>query len=389
MKILVLHQFFNTPDSGGPLRSYYLVQALRNAGHEVIVITTTNDVSRQEVIDGVNVHYLSIPYDNRFGFYRRIIAFIRFVAGAFLLTRRIKGIDFCYAISAPLTVGVAAKWIKTWYNIPYYFEVGDLWPDAPIQMGFITDPLTKALLYQLERAIYRDSEGVVALSPAIAEAVRAKVPDHRVEVVPNLSDCEFFRPVLRSAGKESHAWEGKLVIAYIGAMGVANGLDYLLESANAARKANLPVHFILCGDGAAAESLQLNAKRLGLLNLTFLPFTNREGVRKIMDTSDAVFICYKNVQILETGSPHKFFDGLAAGKMIILNVHGWMEREVLENRCGISLDPYNPSDFVTKITPVLKDSSLLHQYQESARKLAEKKFSRQLLENKFVALFKA
>ena len=386
VRILILHQFFNTPESGGPLRSYYLATALKNAGHEVIVITTSNQGKGRESYEGIPIHYLDIPYDNRFGFYRRIVAYLHFVIASFILVRRIRPFDYCYAISAPLTVGTAAKWILFWYDIPYFFEVGDLWPDAPIQMGVIRNPVIKSILYQMERAIYRDAEAVVALSSPIADAIRSKVPGQRVEVVTNFADCEFFQLRPKAAGS---GWENKLVIAYLGAMGVANGLEYLLECANVSRNAKLPVHFLLCGDGAVLEMLKTTSKDLSLNNITFLPFTNREGIKRIMDTADAVFICYKNVPILGTGSPHKFFDGLAAGKMIILNVRGWMEREVLENTCGIALDPYGASEFVPRIMPVLRDVALLQQYQSAARRLAESKYSREKLGQKFVELFEA
>ncbi|MBS1977106.1 MAG: glycosyltransferase family 4 protein [Bacteroidetes bacterium] len=386
MRILILHQFFNTPESGGPLRSYYLATALKNAGHEVVVITTSNQGESRTSYEGIAIHYLDIPYDNRFGFYRRIAAYLHFAVASFLLVRKIGRLDYCYAISAPLTVGTAAKWILFWYDIPYFFEVGDLWPDAPIQMGIIRNPVAKTLLYQMERAIYRDAEAVVALSSPIADAIRSKVPDQRVEVITNFSDCEFFQLLPKT---EVSGWDNKLVIAYIGAMGVANGLEYLLECANVSRNAKLQVHFLLCGDGAVLEMLKSTSKDLNLDNITFLPFTNRDGVKRIMDTTDAVFICYKNVPILETGSPHKFFDGLAAGKMIILNVRGWMEREVLENSCGIALDPYRASEFASRMAPVVRNVALLRKYQIAARRLAELKYSRTKLGQQFVELFEA
>ncbi len=107
-----------------------------------------------------------------------------------------------------------------------------------------------------------------------------------------------------------------------------------------------------------------------------------------MNITDASFICYKPIPILETGSPNKFFDGLAAGKMIIVNFGGWIKKEIEENRCGIYVDPNHPTDFVKKIESVLSDSKQLDTYKASSRALAERKYSREQLSKEFVAIFK-
>jgi glycosyltransferase involved in cell wall biosynthesis len=180
---------------------------------------------------------------------------------------------------------------------------------------------------------------------------------------------------------------GKFVVSYIGAVGVANGLDYFLECANSSRKAQLPIQFIICGEGALRERLKNNAAQLGLSNLTFVDFQNREGVKELLNVTDASFICYKNVPILETGSPNKFFDGLAAGKLIIINFRGWIKAEIEDARCGIFVDPAHPTDFVKKISSFLSDPVQLKNYQAASRQLGEIKYSRKILSQKFSSLF--
>ena len=244
-------------------------------------------------------------------------------------------------------------------------------------------------LYALEKSIYWSAEAVVALSPSIQSAVQKKVPGKKVFVIPNMADTEYFTPEKKPSDLVSKfGVSGKFVISYIGAVGFANGLDYLLECANVARKAQLPIHIFIVGDGALKERLKDNATKLGLANLTFLDFRNREGVREIFNITDAAFICYKSVPILETGSPNKFFDGLAAGKLIIINFGGWIRKEIEENRCGIFVNPLQPLDFIAKIKPFLADQKQLQAYQESSRQLAERKYSRKILSKSFVELFK-
>ncbi len=390
MKVLLLHQHFNTPEKGGAIRSYYLAKALVARGISVQVIAAHNQKNHlTQNIEGIQVHYLPVSYDNRYGFVARSWAFLNYVMGVIKLNHQYKNADYCYAISTPLTVGLAAMWIKRRHHIPYIFEVGDLWPDAPVQLGFTNNYFFQAFLYQLEKSIYRSADFMVALSPSIQSAIEKKVPGKRVHLLPNMSDCDFYIPEVKKCElEEKFKVKGKFVVSYIGAVGFANGLDYLLECANASRKAELPIQFFICGDGALLDRLRGNVKQLGLLNLTFIDFTNRDGVKELLNVTDATFICYKPVPILETGSPNKFFDGLAAGKLILINFGGWIRKDLEENQCGVYTDPHQPTDFIKKIKPFLLDGELLTTYQQASRQLAEKKYSRNLLSKKFVELFK-
>lgn len=389
MKVLILHQHFNTPEKGGAIRSYYLAKALVEAGIYTIVITAHNEKKyKQTNVEGIEVHYLPIAYENRFGFFSRSMAFIRFVAGCVRIAGKMRDVNICYAISAPLTVGLAAIWIKKRYSIPFIFEVGDLWPDAPIQLGFVNNFFFKKILYQLEKSIYTQAQSVVALSSAIQLAVEQKVYGKKTHLIPNMADCDFFIPTEKNPRLEKkYDVAGKMVISYIGAVGVANGLDYFLECANASRKANLAIHFLLCGEGALRERLQKNGAHLRLNNLSFVDFQNREGVKEVMNVTDASFICYKHVSILETGSPNKFFDGLAAGKLIIVNFGGWIRKEVEEARCGLYVDPLQPTDFVKKISSFISNKKLLEDFQQASRQLGERKYSRKMLSKRFQEIF--
>lgn len=388
VNVLILHQYFNTPDTGGALRSYYLAKALVDAGINTVVITTHNHSTAQtKFIEGIEVHYLPIPYDNRFGFFKRVSSFLKFVWSIVREAEKFRDADRCYAISTPLTIGLAAMWIKKRYTIPYYFEVGDLWPEAPVQMGIIKNPLLKAFLYKLEMSTYKRATAVVALSEAIKTEIEKKVPGKEIHVVPNMADTDFYKPELKKPElEEKFGVTEKFVVSYIGTMGLANGLEYMVDCAEAAREARLPIHFLLCGEGAMSEKLKQLAIKKALQNVSFVPAQHREGVREVMNVTDAVMVSYKPLPVLETGSPNKYFDGLAAGKLMIVNVGGWMKQEVEQHQCGIAVDAFNPQDFVEKIAPFVKNPNQLKEYQLAARKLGETVYSRRILSRKFLKL---
>ena len=390
MKVLLLHQHFNTPASGGALRSYYLAKAMAERNISVVVITGYNgDHYKVETIEGIEIHSLPVAYHNRFGFWKRSKSFLHYNMGAVRLAGKIQGIKLCYAISVPLTIGLAAFWIKRQYGIKYFFEVGDLWPEAPIQMGFVKNYFFKQFLYSLEKFIYDRAEAIVALSPMIKAAVEKKIPGKPVHLIPNMADTDFYKPEVKDEALcRKFGVTGKFVVSYIGAIGLANGLDFYIECARACQTTTLPVHFLLCGDGALLGNFQGIVKQYQLKNFSILPFQNRDGVKEVMNVTDATFICYKPVPILETGSPNKYFDGLAAGKLILINFGGWVKEEIEKVGCGVYINSKSPQEFVKKIEAFVSDAHRLKQYQQASRLLAESKYSRILLSEKFAGIVK-
>jgi len=390
VKILILHQHFNTPEKGGAIRSYYLAKALVERGVKTIVITASNEKKYTvKNIEGIEVHYLPVPYDNSFGFLSRSKSFVHFALKSISIAQQIGHITLCYAISTPLTIGLAALRLKKKLKIPFVFEVGDLWPDAPIQLGFIKNYFLQQSLFALEKKIYNEASAIVALSAPIQEAIQKKISGQRIHVIPNFSDCDFYHPEEKDSMLE-HQFKvkGKWVVSYLGAAGIANGLDYFIECANLSRKNNLPIHFILAGEGARLSHVKAAAEKLQLSNITFTGLVNRDTVKKIMNITDVAMVCYKNVPILETGSPNKYFDALASGKLIVANFGGWIKEEIETHQCGFYADPKHPIDFVNKIMPFINNAQRLKAYQTNARKLAETNYARKNLLRLFLEVLK-
>jgi len=217
-------------------------------------------------------------------------------------SRLYRDCNLCYAISVPLTTGLAALWIKWKFKIPFLFEVGDLWPDAPVEMGILQNKMLASTLFGLEKWIYKNALSIVALSQPIKDSISKKTSGKKqVHVIPNMADTEYYTPkrdiVLKPINLNV---EDKFVVSYIGAIGLANGLDYFLECARASQRNNLPVLFIMCGEGAMLNNLVKHSKSLVFENIVFIPFQHMEGVREVLNASDAIFFSYNPVPILET-----------------------------------------------------------------------------------------
>lgn len=380
MRIYLFHQYFKHPSKGGATRSYYLAKKLVDEGHEVHVFTAHNGRKLVDQIDGFQVSYAHAPYENHFGFGRRVWAYLQFAFKATSAAIQAPKPALNYIISTPLTTGIIALFHKKIRKIAYCFEVGDLWPEVPVQMGVINNFWLKKLLYAFERLIYLNADKIVALSPPIKDYIEYSC-DFKVSaaVIPNMANCHFFTS---KYDNEEFSEDHKFQISYIGTMGVANHLQSLLSFAKACQEQLLPVQFNLMGSGATQPALQEAAKELH--NVSFLPPGTHPDVRDLLDQTHAVYVSFKKIPILNTGSPNKFFDGLAAGKLIIVNFEGWIKKLVEQKECGFYYDPQLPEKGVASLIPFLKSPLLLIEFQENARKLAEMQFSTETLSQKWI-----
>lgn len=375
MRIIYIHQYFLTPSEGGAVRSYHLAKGLVDAGIKVDMITSHNNPTYNiKRIERITIHYLPVKYDNELAFYRRIYAFLRFVKLARKLLKKLPQPDCLYITSTPLTTGMIGLWAKRTLALPYFFEVRDLWPEAPIQMGFVKNNLLKKLLYDFEKKIYREAMHLVALSPGIRDAMARVCPGKAISLIPNFADTDFFVPSEKPAENERNC---QLTISYTGAVGPVNGLESLLRLAEEAKMRGKDWRFIIMGKGAARDKLQAIQQAKRLENVQFLPFGDKRAVRDVLSQSDFAYLSFSQAPVLETGSPNKFFDTLAMGKPIIMNYKGWIYDMVKEHQIGLLQDGGDYEGLISSIEKIYHDPVLKIKIAREGRALAEKRFSKQ------------
>lgn len=385
-KVLYIHQYFKTPQEGGAIRSYYLSKGLVEKGFEVELITSHNENHYTvKDIDGIRVHYLPVSYANEMGFVKRVSSFLQFVKKAKKLAAKIEGVDIAYISSTPLTVGLIGLWLKQKRNIPYIFEVRDLWPKAPIQIGAIKGGMLKKYLYRMESKIYHGAEKIVALSPGMRDWIKEVAPEKEVYMIPNMADCQFFKKEIKDPKLiEFYHAQTPFVVTYLGSIGQTNHLEFLLDIAEKSAKKGLNINFKVVGQGSRLKAIKLQAYLKKLNNVEFISHQDKEGVRRILNITDATYVSFKDLPVLATNSPNKLFDSLASGKLTIVNTPGWTKDLVEKYKCGFYADPHKPEDFLNQLTPFMEEKDKLEAYKTNARNIAEKLYSKRLQIEKLV-----
>ncbi|SEF83614.1 glycosyltransferase family 4 protein [Algoriphagus boritolerans] len=380
MKVIYIHQYFRTPDQGGAVRSYHLAKGLVNAGIDVEMITAHNFPDYdQRWIDGIRVHYLPVKYDQKYGFLKRIRAFWKFVLKARRLIKKLPRPDLLYITSTPLTTGLIGLWAKKQLALPYIFEVRDLWPEAPIQVGAIRNPVAKSFLYRLEKRIYDQALSLVALSPGIIAHLQKVSPNRDVALIPNFSNLEVFFPKEKNQKllRQLSLSDG-LTIAYTGALGQVNAVEELLDLAEMAQNHDKKWNFLIMGTGSHEEDLKKIAQTKKLSTVHFIPFGSKEDVNEVLSLADFAWISFAHLPVLKTNSPNKFFDALAAGKAILVNHKGWVYDLIKTHELGISCLPGKMVATFAKLETLAENPVEVARMGRNSRKLAEAYFSKEL-----------
>lgn len=388
MRIVYLHQYFSTRKMVGGTRSYEMARRLIQRGHEVHVITSERETAggdagwRVTDEDGIRVHWLPVPYANSMGFVARLRAFAKFALGAMGRAASLRG-DVVFATSTPLTIAIPGIYAAWRARAPLVFEVRDLWPDAPIQMGVLRSRFLIAAARWLERLAYRRSASLIALTPGMKAGIIAQgIAPEKITVVPNSSDLDLFSPDID--GSEFRAKLGlgrRFALVYFGTMGPANGLDFVLDAAAVLKRRKVDdIVFVLHGDGRERPRLEACVAAEGLDNIVFSkPIPEKAAVAKLAAAADVCMTIYKNLPVLHTCSPNKMFDGMAAGKPLLTNMPGWLQGLVEGEGAGVFVRPDEPEDFADKAIWLRDHPERLREMARNSHRLAREMFARDLL----------
>ncbi|MDB9985048.1 glycosyltransferase family 4 protein [Gammaproteobacteria bacterium] len=400
MRIIYLHQYFNTPNMSGGTRSYEMAKRMVLKGHDVHMITSSREPTKNRSwvttdIDGIKVHWLPVEYTNKMSFHRRIKSFFQFAIKSSLKAASIKA-DIIFATSTPLTIALPAVYASKKQNIPVVFEVRDLWPEMPIAMGALKNPITIFLAKMLEKFAYKNSVAINALSPGMKDGIIARgFPSSNISVIPNSSDISMFR-VGKESGlrfRKARPWLGKdnPILLYTGTFGLINDLTFLVEIAFELSKINSKIKILAIGGGIRFDEIKDYAKNLGVLNENFFMegYLKKKDVPSAMSAATMTSSLFLDKPEMQKNSSNKFFDSLASAKPIMINYGGWMHDLIKEHKCGLAMWKVPHSEIAIELNNKVYDKDWLAAASLSSAKLAEESFDRDVLAGQLIELLES
>lgn len=397
MQILYFHQHFSTPSGATGTRSYEMAQKLIASGHQVTMVCGSYNVGatgldgafykgrRQGRVDGIGVIEFDLSYSNADSFLKRSMLFLRFAMHSVKIAMSAK-YDVLFATSTPLTASLPGIFASLIRRKKFVFEVRDLWPELPKAMGAIRNPIVLFAMSLLEKLSYASSDACIGLSPGIVAGIKKRSSkDLPVHMIPNGCDLAFFATPSVHVKLPLAISDDQLLVCFTGAHGVANGLDNVLDAAALLQQQVADrVIFLFIGEGKEKAHLQQRAQQQGLNNCIFHPAIPKHQLVSVLHQCDVGMMPLANVPAFYYGtSPNKFFDYLSAGLPVVNNYPGWLADMINQYEIGLAVEPDNPSALADAFLSLLKDKSQLQGMGRRARQLAESKFNRDELSDRF------
>lgn len=362
MNIVLINHYAGSIRHGMEYRPYYLAREWVRMGHRVHILAASQSHVRthspqlkggdrvDEVIDGIHYTWFATPSYQGNGV-ARVQNILAFVYRLFRESRnivRLTAPDVVIASSTyPLDIFPAHR-IAHLAKARLLFELHDLWPLTPIELGGYSRWHPFVLLLQAaENHACRHADAIVSMLPKVAEHLQAHgMAPYKLHIVPNGADpaeWTFDSPALPAPLATLLARmrkTDKFIVAYAGSHGVANALGYLLDAALLLR--DHPIVFLLVGAGSEKIALKQRALALGLSNMHFFDPVAKAQVPALLRAIDLTFIGWQRQPLYRFGiAPNKLIDYMMAGRPILHAVEAGNDL-VAEAGCGLTVAPENP-----------------------------------------------
>lgn len=264
--------------------------------------------------------------------------------------------DAVIAMSPPLTLGLTGRLVAWTHRGPLVFNIQDVFPDAAVRTGAITNRRIIALASWLERLSYRRSDAVTVLSDDLADNVRGKLPAGRVDrvhMIPNFVDTEAIRPGDRMTPYRTEMGIGdEPVVLYAGNVGFSQSLELMLDAARRLPQAT----FLINGEGSMRDELVERAA--GLSNVRFGRYVPDERLVELLATGDIHVVPLRR-GLANVSVPSKTYSILAAGRPVVAAIDPGTEvPRILEaSGGGVAVAPDDVDAFVAALEPLLDDAA--------------------------------
>ncbi|WP_299714619.1 glycosyltransferase family 4 protein [uncultured Tenacibaculum sp.] len=391
MKILIFYQYFTTPKGSWGTRIYEFTKEWVKEGHEVTVVSSIYSKSdlkaekfiEDQVFDGVKVKVVNIKIDNKQPILKRIFTFIAYSVISSWYAVTLKS-DIVIASSGPITVGIPGLLSNFFSKKKLVFEARDLWPEVPIEVGVINNKVIKEVAYAFEKLIYKRADLVVGLSPGMRDYIKNNFNHPNVISVTNSANLKLFSSEKKIPENDFLKGEDFYAI-YTGNIGFINNSFWLVDAARILNERNRKdIKIVLVGDGQQKDEILDIIKQEELTCLIHFDLMPKENLIPYIQNANASLVPLKTTPVLDTSSPNKFFESLAAGVPVIQTTNGWI-RDYLEiNEAGFTVDGSKPEDLADLLIH-LKDSGTSNEMKENAKQSAKRDFDQVKLAKRYLS----
>lgn len=389
MKILFVHQFITTGQEPGEARHLALFKRMLADGFTFHIIggslsyltgkTFPGFSGFRKKIDlgenGIVMERVKVASTYRSGFFGRMLCYLSFLITATWASLGVKDTDMLLTTSPSLFTALAGYLISRIKKVPFWLEIRDLWPRAPVEMGALKNKTIIDFSYRLEKFLCEKADRVIVITPGYAEYIESLgIPAEKIRVLPNGVDPEFLEYERPSSPPDGINPGDKFRLFYLGAMGKFNQLDHLIDLAGElADMEGFRLYFL--GDGAERPHLEEEAVKRDLKNVTFLGSRPRGEVPELLSWADAGVVIYPPIPLSKLLLMNKVLDFMSLGiPLFICAPEGDTSRVIEESGGGVLLG--SPGEIPAAVRKAYGDRESLGIMGRMARKYVSENLSR-------------
>jgi colanic acid biosynthesis glycosyl transferase WcaI len=380
--ILFLTEYFPPEQNAAASRVFERARLWAAAGHTVTVITGApnfpqgvvragyrNQWRHDERMDGVHViRVKTFVHPNR-GRVRRILDQASFLPTALLTALRTPRPDVVLATSPTLFAACTACATGLLRRVPFVLEIGDLAAASIDAVGALRIRPALSLVQRVERFLYRKAARIVVQTERVRDEVVAVSgrSASAIAVITNGVEASLFRSVAERYTPPAGA---PFVAGYVGTMGLAQGLEVILDAADRLR--DCPVDFHLVGDGAARPALEAGATGRRLTNVRFSGPYPRPQMPDVWASIHLALVCLRDHPTFRNVVPSKIFEAMACGVPVVLSAPDG-EATTLVTRYGIGavVPPGDAAAMADAIRWLAGSPALLRRQSVNARRAVQ------------------
>ena len=373
MRILFLTHYFPPEGNAPASRVHEMCKRWVRDGHEVQVITCApnhpdgvvyegyrNRFIQRELTDGIEVTRVWTYLAANQGTYGRIASYISYMLSSTLAALFAKRFDIVIATSPQFFCGWAGVLVRAFRRRPFILEIRDIWPESIVAVGAMSNRRVLRMLEKLELWMYAAATHIVTVGDGYRRQLLAKhVTDDRLSVITNGVDRDRFVPQPPDlALKAKHGLGDAFVCAYVGTIGMASGLEVVLEAGKRLQaKGRLDIRFLLVGEGAVRKDLQMQARSAGLDNVIFTGRQPKELMPAFLSIADACLVHLRKTDLFASVLPSKIFEAAAMARPIVLGVEGDAADLVQQAGAGMCIEPENVEQLIETVEALADDPS--------------------------------
>jgi glycosyltransferase involved in cell wall biosynthesis len=383
MRILFFSHYFPPEGNAPASRTYENCRRWVQQGHQVKVITGApnhpdgvlypgyhNTWRQYETVDGIEVVRVKTYLAPNKGTLRRILNYLSYMASAVLASLDPQRPDVVIATSPQFFCGWAGVLAARLHHAPLVLEIRDIWPESIAAVGALSNRSLLGMLEWLELRMYDAATHIVTVGEGYRRClIEKRVAAERISVVMNGIDRELFSPRDPDPALiDRLEIADRFVVSYSGTIGMACGLEIVLEAAEIlARKDRKDVIFLLVGDGARREWLQQERSRRGLVNVRFTGRLDRSLMPAVLSISDVCLIHLRKTELFKTVMPSKIFEALGMRRPVIIGVAGEATELIERAAAGIPIEPENADQLVRAVERLADDPALRARLGQAGR----------------------